>query len=519
MTQAGVGKVPWPIRIRKRRSAVRVGRGGITLPQLWALVSLASIFIVLGLWLIRPQDFWWHVRVGQWIVESGRLPHTDLFSFTRAGEPWAYQSWLMEVIFYLLLRAGGLPLVILFHATAITAAYGILLRLNRQASGGELRWAAVSTIAAAAVGVANWNVRPQTISFPLFALTCYLIGRDAVQPSAARTRVWSPGVLWWLPPIFALWANAHGGFVFGLALLGGYLLARLLPFLRRRDRFPAPLLLVAALSGGAILLTPLGLGMVQYILGFLRHPVTRGQNMEFLPPTVRTLDGQLFFGFLALWVASLLAGRRRPTLYESICLLLFGGLAVMARRNTAWFGFVAAPTMAASLRSWADGRGSTGRGDMGSPALNGALATLVGLLVLLSLPWFRPHLPLPQWRRVYLSPETPVQAVAFLRSLPQPRRVFHEQGYGSYMIWASPEVPVFIDSRIELYPPTQWDDYFALSRARYDWEAILERYGIDTLLLQREAQQPLIEAASAAPGWERCYEDEQAVIFQRATGP
>ncbi|MDH7485251.1 MAG: hypothetical protein QHJ81_03125 [Anaerolineae bacterium] len=485
-----------------------------SLSQLWALVSLASIFVILGLWLIRPHDFWWHVRLGQWIVEHGRLPNTDFFSFTQAGQPWVCQSWLMEVVLYLLLRLGDLPLVIFCHAVLITASYGLLLWLNRQA-GGDWRRAALATLAAATTGVANWNVRPQTISFLLFALTLYLIGTSGVRHLQGTTPNPEHRKLWWLPPLFALWANAHGGFIFGLALLGTALLARLWAWLRREERFPTQVLLVTGFSAAATLLTPLGPGMVEYVLGFFRHPVTRTQNMEFLPPTIRTLDGQLFFCFLAVWIALLLVSRYRPTRGESLRLLLFGGLALMSRRNTAWFGLVAAPTLAASLHCWAVHRGVPGKERVGHPGLNRTLAVLVGLATLLSLPWFRPYLPLPEWRRAYVSPETPVEAVAFLRSLPQPRRVFHDQGYGSYMIWASPEIPVFIDTRIELYPPAQWDDYIALSQARYDWLAILDRYGIDTLLLQRESQQPLIEAATASPDWERCYEDEQTVIFQR----
>ena len=146
--------------------------------------------------------------------------------------------------------------------------------------------------------------------------------------------------------------------------------------------------------------------------------------------------------------------------------------------------------------------------------MNRALALLVCLLALTSLPWFRPYLPWPAERRAYASPETPVEAVAFLRDLPQPLRVFHEMGYGSYMIWASPEVPVFIDTRIELYPEAQWRDYLALSQARYDWEDILGRYEVDTLLLQRETQKALIEAATASSNWELRYQDERSVIFQ-----
>jgi hypothetical protein len=139
---------------------------------------------------------------------------------------------------------------------------------------------------------------------------------------------------------------------------------------------------------------------------------------------------------------------------------------------------------------------------------------LVGLLALLSLPWLRPHLPLPGPRRAYVSPETPVEAVDFLRDLALPVRAFHSEVYGSYMTWASPDTPVFLDTRIELYPPEQWRDYLALNAARYDWEAILDSHQVNTLLLQRGRQDPLIEAAALAAAWELIYHDEQAVVYR-----
>jgi hypothetical protein len=396
----------------------------------------------------------------------------------------------------------------------IASGYALLLAGNRRAANGNLRWASLATIAAAAVSMGNWNVRPQTISFLLFALVAYLLGLEAAVRPEADSRPRSSQLLWGLPFVFALWANSHGGFVFGLALLGSSLLGLLLDWLRGQRRFPLHLLLIALLSVGGTLLTPLGIGMVDYVLGFVRHPVTRSLNVEFMPSTVRMPDGRLFFAFVSLWIACLMVGRYRVSLDEAIRLVLFGGLALLARRNAAWFGFVAAPSLAASLSLWESQRGKAARERAGRPRVNRAFAAVIGLLVLLSLPWFRPHLPLPQWRRTYVSPETPVQAVAFLRGLSRPRRVFHEQGYGSYMIWNSPTVPVFIDTRIELYTLEQWDDYFALSSARHDWQGILERYEVETLLLQRERQAPLIEAAEAASDWERLYQDEETVILQ-----
>jgi hypothetical protein len=475
-------------------------------------VAVAGIFIITGLTLVRPHDFWWHVRVGQWIVENGRVPDADLFSFTRAGEPYAYGLWwLMDVALYLLLRVGDLPLVIFFHAVVITAAYGLLFAVNHRAASGNLRWAALATLAAAAIGIDNWNVRPQTLSILLFAVTLYLLERHQWRLLDGSP---SSKMLWFLVPLFALWANSHGGFVSGLLLVGTYLLAQLFGWLRRQRPFPGQLVMITLLSAAATLLTPLGLGMVDGALRIARHPVNRNLTVEWMPPSVRTLEGQLFFGFVVVLIALLLVSRYRPSPHESLRLLLFGVLALMARRNTVWFGFVAAPTMAAALYCWASERGAAPGRHVGRPRVNLVLAALVGLLALLSLPWLRPFLPLPEGRRTYVHPETPVHAVAHLRGLPQSRRVFHSEAYGSYMTWASPEVPVFIDTRLELYPVEQWRDYIALFQVRYDWQEILQRYGVDTLLLERGTHQTLIDAATAAPDWQRTYQDEQAVIFE-----
>jgi len=497
------------------RLAARAGPRHLSLAHLWALMCLAVIFVTQNLLVVRPHDFWWHVATGQWIVEHGRVPGVDLYSYTRLAEPYAYGMWwLMQVVLYLLLRAGDLPLVIVFYSLTITAAYGLLLLANRRAAGGNLRWASLATLAAAVVGLNNWNVRPQILSILLFALTLYLLERYASAPVNKR----AIGALWALPPLFALWANGHAGFAYGLLLLGTTALAESVAWLRRRRAFPGRLWLVTGLSAAATLLTPLGPELLGNLIAIGRHPIM-GQVQEWMPLTLRTPTGQVLFGFLAILVALLLISRHRPAPAESLRLLLFGGLALAAVRNTIWLGMVAAPVLAASLRSWELQRGGSGLPRAGRPVVNAAMAALVGLVAALSLPWLRPYLPLPPERKAYLSAETPVEAVAFLRTLSRPGQVFHSDVFGSYMIWASPEVPVFIDPRIDLYPVEQWNDYIAVCLARYDWEAILARYQVDTLFLESEGMPWLVEAASASPNWERVYEDDQAVILRRRGGP
>ncbi|MFP4344623.1 MAG: hypothetical protein ACLFU8_08015, partial [Anaerolineales bacterium] len=142
-----------------------------TIAHLWCLIVIAGILIFVNTHPIRPHDFWWHMAIGREILETGRIPTTDTLSYTMTGAPYpAYQMfWLMEIALYALYRAGGPALVVFVHGLIITSAYALLLLLARRISG-SWRVAALSTLFAAALGLHDWNVRPQAIAFPIATL-------------------------------------------------------------------------------------------------------------------------------------------------------------------------------------------------------------------------------------------------------------------------------------------------------------------------------------------------------------
>jgi hypothetical protein len=86
--------------------------------------------------------------------------------------------------------------------------------------------------------------------------------------------------------------------------------------------------------------------------------------------------------------------------------------------------------------------------------------------------------------------------------------------FGSYLIWAAqPEYPVFVDGRIELYSIEVWRDYLDISNAQGDWELLLERSGVNTLMLSRTEQPRLVEAVEASDQWMLVHEDDAALVF------
>lgn len=510
----------------------------LSLTGLWWLVLPAAIFCIAILRPVQPNDFWWHIRTGQIILDTGQIPTIDTFSFTRSGETWINQSWLMQVILYYIYshsgisRNSGLAMILIFHSLLLTGGYTLVL--NQVGRRWGVRVGVLATALGAAIGIMNWAVRPQIASFLFFGLLIYLIEEHR----AGRTRK-----LWWSIPLFALWVNSHGGFIFGLGALGLYVIGRLGHYLvtgmekeTRRDH-------VALAANGLLALAAVGLnpqgpvGIANYVLGFFRSDVTIQQNIEFVPLTVRYLDGAVLFVVLLVLVFCLLRTRWRLQPDQVLSLLAFLALALWTRRGMPWLGFVLIPLLAQGLdQLWSKRKAVP----PGKPALNGIILAMLGIFVLLALPWWRGSLPLQPKQQVLASVNTPVAAVPFLCtgaatttgldtetdsgagsgavSTPEGLRVFQHFAFASYQIWACPGLPVFADTRIELYDGDIWGAYFAISQGRFDWEEIAARYNITHLMLDPMQQAQGVRAAQASACWSQIFEDDTAIIFARQAG-
>jgi len=493
---------------------------GLSIEHLWPLAVLAGVFVLVSTNPIRPHDFWWHLEAGQEIVASGRIPSVDAFSSTMAGTPYNnYASfWLMEVAYHFLYAAGGPALVLFFHSLLVTAAYALLLRLCWRASR-SWRIAAASTLFAAALGFDNWNVRPQALAF-----TAGVVLLSAIYGYRARPRRW----LLALPPVALLiWANGHGSFVIGLLMLGVWLVDEMLAVVQKRfvqqggwhlTRVWPPALTLLA-SAVACLVNPRGIDTLSYVTHLSGNPVIRGLVPEWAPPSFAERSGALFLVTLLLCAVVLAISPRRPSRFQLLTYVAFGALALSTSRGVIWFGIVMAPVLAEHLEALFSRRASTRPGRPNSRVRQAQNTLLIAVLlggVVLALPWFKHLLPLPARKAGLISRETPIAATQVLLREHPPGSIFNELSFGSYLIWAAqPDYPVFVDTRLELYPLAVWRDYLEISAGGEGWEAKLDRYGVKTLMLSPTAQPGLLAAVRDSPGWHLLYEDAAAALFVR----
>jgi hypothetical protein len=478
----------------------------LTIQHVWIAMTIGAAFIGPASNPIGLPDILWTLLRGAWMAEHGRLIDTDPFtSAPLIPGPVIDVQWLADLVYHAFDALGGLPMVITGTAVAVTLTYALLLAACATASG-HLRLSCLAVWAAYALGASNLSPRPQTLAYPLFAVFLLAVTRAEWRKD---TRL-----LWLLPPLTVVWANVHGSFFTGWALLGCAAVGRVISTRNLLSARPY----VATLLGCVVasVLTPYGPGTLTYLATINSNAVIREHVTEWAPTTVSLREGPLFFASLLVLGGLMLKSRLRLTFVELTTLLVFGYLAWSSVRAIVWWGLVIAPTLARLLGSVVADRPQTGRN---LPALNLAIIGGVAMLAFASLPTNKGLIPLlPADKQGLFTPDTPVAVGEYVRSHdPPPGRMLNAQEWGGYLEWATwPRHQVFLDGRIELHPDQVWFDYLDIVFPSARWRSLVDEYGISYFVLSKADEADVIADLRTDSAWRLDYEDDQAVVFSRA---
>src|SRR5450631_4355084 len=175
---------------------------------LWVGVFVYALFLLAGNRLLIDPDTMWQITIGQWILDHRAVPETDVYSFTMRGQPWISTQWLAQVLYAKAYAGFGWSGPVVLAATAIAATFALLTQfLTRRLSESA---SLVFVAAALALTVPHLLARPHVLALPV--MVAWVGGLIS-----AADRRGAPSFA--LLPLMALWANLHGGFVFGLALM------------------------------------------------------------------------------------------------------------------------------------------------------------------------------------------------------------------------------------------------------------------------------------------------------------
>jgi hypothetical protein len=410
------------------------------------------------------------------------------------GQPWISTQWLAQVAYAEAYAIAGWTGPVVLASICIAATFALFTRyLARHLSESTTL---VFVAAALALTVPHLLARPHVLALPV--MMAWVGGLVA---SADRRGAPS----FWLLPLMTLWANLHGGFVLGLALLAPIAVDAVWNADRRMRKSLAlrwAAFAVAAIAASCV--TPYGWGSLLAARKILALGDALPLIMEWRPADFSSI-GPLEVCLLLGFGLALVRGITLPPL-RIVLMLGMLHMALSQMRSMETFALLVPLFLAAPLAK------QIGGAEDANPRISPPRVLFAGLVIVLlagtvayaSIVRFEPH-----------TRGSPVAAVAELKKL-NFGRVFNDYDFGGYLL--ANGVAPFIDGRTELYGEKFFVDHDGASGLTKPQNLfrLLDEYGIEATLMR--TQSPATILLDHIDGWQKVYSDDIATIHVRKVG-
>ena len=478
---------------------------------IWAIV----VPVGFGYRLLNSDgDLARHLRLGQIMLDQRALLWQDVFSFTRAGQPFLAFEYGSELLYAGAYKVAGLAGVAVLAGLVLALTYALLARFLIR-HGGDPFLAYLVSMAAAVLSAAHWLARPH-----LFTMLFVVLLLELLQHTGRRALL-----LYAL--LFVVWANLHGGFSFGCILIALYAVGEATE--GRLSTDPAPWYARARHHAAALgvalvasLLNPHGYRLLEHVFGFFGNSAILRQTQEFMSPDFHTINGKLFLLALLGVMTALAWSRRRPTIPVLLILPATVAFSLLSQRNIELFALTALPLVALHLDAeWralpflGSAKAVFQREHAGRHAGVGA-ATVAVLLATLAVTG-------GSVAGVTVVPNRfdekafPVRAVGEARRVGLEGRMFSHFIWGGYLMHEWPEQRVFIDGGTDHYGEKLFNEYIKVWNLDPGWRDALKRWDIGLALLPPDSR--LADELVRDARWHPWYCDSTAVILRRPSAP
>ena len=445
---------------------------------LFAIVIITFVFLLF--WtkatISLDPDFGYRLSTGAFIVESG-FPVNDLYSYTMPSFAYVEHAWGVAVLWAILFPIVGktglafLGAVLALGALVISSSRAKTKSLFEKPFGKNLwHFGKFPFLLAIAVVLPFTGVRAQVFTWVMMASLLWLLFND---------KIWKKG-RYILPIFFVFWANLHGGFAAGLAVLISVVVIRAIRF-KKLDLIDLSLVVISILITFA---NPYGPGIWHEVLSSVTDSQLRWQIVEWMP-AIFMVDIS-FMAFLPLSFLLIFKYRKRFSYEELFLYLIFLAQAFLSRRHIPLWVIVTLPMLIQSLSYFYE---EIYRKKFAIERFKKAYLFAWGgsLLILLiqAVFVFRSATALQE------SNFYPQEAVVYLKNnLPQ-GEIFSLYGWGGYLTWKMPEKKVFVDGRMPSWrrsdaPPTEsdnaFDDYIKVLNGESDYKTTFSKYGVEVVL-------------------------------------
>jgi hypothetical protein len=504
-----------------------------------SITDIIFLLLLLGLTygglqsrLLADAGTGWHVRNGQHILATHAIPRQDFFSYTMPGQPWFAWEWLYDLGAGIIYSRMGLNGVVFLSALLIAGVFAGLFRKAVVRSRYPLIAAFMVVLAIFASSI-HFLARPH-----LFTWAFTLIFWDVLESASDSG---SPRRLYWLPALMLAWANIHGGFLVGLALIGIYLVSAVWEMVTAQAPQARIRAITAARQMGvtgflafiATFINPYGYKLWLHIYGYLGSRFYMNNIQEFLSPNFHGAAEKFFAALLLLSLLALAVNPSRLRASHLLVILFSVYTGLYAARNipiaSILLVLTATPLLAGAVEcsSTAEELAPRARDlflrwkkfatrmagmELG---LRGHVLPLVAVALTLLVclnggglgarPFMRAH---------FDGKRFPVAAADFLAAHHIRSQVFNPDYWGGYLIYRlGPEYKVFMDDRHDFYGEPFVRDYIMAKGIQPGWQELLDKNKVNWVLIPPDWA--LANALKELPQWRVIYDDHQAILFAR----
>ena len=487
-------------------------------PWLWLLILLVLLTPSWRTTMVSADgDACFHWRVGEYMLHTGRIIRSDVFSHTRFGQPVVSKEWLAEILFAGAARLGqrvgldGLYVVALMAALVIATTFALLHRqLLRE--GNDLLAATLLVMGAAWASANHWLARPHVFTFLMVMLWHQALCRFERDRAGVRLAIA-------LGTLTLFWVNLHGAFLAGFFVLGVYWAGAVVDWWRVADpaeRLVARRKLLALTVAGAAcaavsLVNPSGWQLHAHNLEFLRSKFFTDYLNEYRTVDFQNPMARGFLAWLAILYGTVALVRARFSVTAGLLIVTWTWFALYSARNIALLAIVTAPLLAPVIggalarrfprwRSFSERLGRTNAMSRGWPVV--ILAAVVAALI---VP--RPTaMPAESW---------PVRAVEYIQRHPDRFQgpMFNQYGWGGYLMLVLPDHRVFVDGRADFYGEELVREFQQTTSLQPHWQEPLEKYRVAWTLMPADHR---LNLALAQRGWTCAFSNEVSVILLKS---
>ena len=469
--------------------------------------------------LLADADVGWHIRTGEYILDHHRVPHHDLYSFSKPGAPWYAWEWLTDIIDGLLFRWAGLKGIVL-AAGALIALFATTLMRRIVDAGAHLFVALLVTLFSVGSASMHFLARPHLFTLLLLSISMGIIEADRRGANPAR--------IWWLAPIALVWTNLHGGFLVLIGLLGlaaigaaaeAWAQARMgRPYGGHPDWAPALRWAgLAAACGAVTFVNPYGWELHRHLIQYLRSDWIRKVVQEFQSPSFRN-ENMLQFEVL-LFIGLITAGARlrRGQVIDGLWILALAYMSLSSVRHVPIFVTVAGPMIAVEMTYWwkAWVSGSTAKSALGIldqmgrdivPGFQRFTIWMVVAVAALALSGSA-----VAWPQDFPSLVFPTAMVHAHEQEILKARVLTTDQWADYLIFLHPEQKVFVDGRSDFYGPEIGDQFLDVMRGMPGWEKVIQKYRFNLALIPVDTA--AAQLLKQRPEWRVVADDGKQILL------